>query len=408
MSILDLLSLKESWDAFFEYKKSSDFFPRQEERQLKNFIESKDYLPICEKIKNREEFPLPALVQLNKKSTGKKRNVFIFAKKERYVLKLLAFLLHRYDYLFFGNLYSFRQNISVKEAPVNLIKRNAGRGMYSYKVDIQDYFNSVDADTVIALLRERIEDTALVDFIEGILRQPYAVFKGERVEAKKGIMAGVPFSGFLANVYLTELDRWFYERKILYARYSDDIIVFAKTREQIKDYELKIKELLRDSHLAVNERKEYRTSPGERWEFLGFLVDGKTVDIAPASVSKIKAKIRRKARALIRWRKRGGYDPRFAMRALIKQFNKKLLDNDITHELTWCRWYFPTVNTSKSLHEIDSYMISALRYVATGKHTKANYNIRYSELKELGYQSLVNLFYKYKKNPEAFFQKAAE
>ncbi|MBQ7353554.1 MAG: hypothetical protein IJW54_06110 [Clostridia bacterium] len=49
-------------------------------------------------------------------------------------------------------------------------------------------------------------------------------------------------------------------------------------------------------------------------------------------------------------------------------------------------------------------MVESLRYVATGKHTKANYNLRYSELKDLGYLSLVNLFYKYKKNPAIFFE----
>ena len=49
-------------------------------------------------------------------------------------------------------------------------------------------------------------------------------------------------------------------------------------------------------------------------------------------------------------------------------------------------------------------MVSCLRYIQTGKHTKANYNLRYSELKELGYLSLVNLFYKFKKNPESVFQ----
>ena len=44
-------------------------------------------------------------------------------------------------------------------------------------------------------------------------------------------------------------------------------------------------------------------------------------------------------------------------------------------------------------------MVESLRYVNTGKHTKSNYNLRYKELKELGYLSLVNLYYKYKKNP---------
>lgn len=45
------------------------------------------------------------------------------------------------------------------------------------------------------------------------------------------------------------------------------------------------------------------------------------------NLSKIKAKIKRKAHALVRWRKRHDYDPRFAVRALIKRFNKKFFDS---------------------------------------------------------------------------------
>ena len=400
MSILDLLSSRESWNRFLEHKKSSDYFPKNEEKRLTEFIEREEYLEICKKIQNNEPFCIPSLVQINKKSTKKKRMVFIFPYRERYVLKHLAFLLHKYDYLFCDNLYSFRQNTCVKDATSFLVKRTAKRELYSYKVDIHDYFNSVDADKMVLLLRERIQDDdRLIDFLEGILKEPYAKHKGEIITVKKGIMAGVPFSGFLANVYLSDLDKWFYEQKILYARYSDDIIVFGKTKEEIKEYELKIKEMLELSHLEVNEKKEFHTEPQEKWEFLGFQIDGGIIDISPVSLSKIKAKIRRKAHALVRWRKRHDHDPRFAVRALIKRFNKKFFDNDSEHELTWCKWYFPTINTPKSLHIIDKYMVESLRYVNTGKHTKSNYNLRYKELKELGYLSLVNLYYKYKKNP---------
>ena len=34
-----------------------------------------------------------------------------------------------------------------------------------------------------------------------------------------------------------------------------------------------------------------------------------------------------------------------------------------------------------------------LRFLISGKHTKSRYNVRYSDLKELGYRSLVNEYY---------------
>ena len=86
-------------------------------------------------------------------------------------------------------------------------------------------------------LQEKVKDDALlVDFNSAIISEPQAYFDGNLIECNKGIMAGVPISGFLANLYLEELDRFFYEKGILYARYSDDIIVFGKTKEDVNEY----------------------------------------------------------------------------------------------------------------------------------------------------------------------------
>mgnify|MGYP003458774620 CR=1 FL=1 len=66
------------------------------------------------------------------------------------------------------------------------------------------------------------------------------------------------------------------------------------------------------------------------------------------------------------------------------------------NDLTWSRWFFPLINTDKGLHEVDLYLQQYLRYLSTGKHTKINYNVRYSKLKEYKYKSLVNEYYKSK------------
>ena len=398
MSLLDFLCLKDTWLDFLEHKRNCDFCFKEEEKSLLEFIEKEEYLSVCEKIFANEDLPLPRLTKINKKFSEKKRMVFVFNYKEKYVLKLLAYLLHKYDYLFYNNLYSFRQNISVQTTLYSLLKKTKNKNLYSYKVDIHNYFNSVDTDTMIEILKDNItDDDRLVNFIEKILREKRTIYNGEVTEVDKGIMAGVPFSGFLANLYLKDLDKWFYEKNIPYARYSDDIIVFADSKEKIDEYEKFIKDYLAKMHLEVNEKKEYRTFPNESWEFLGFLISNDEIDIAPVSVNKMKAKMKRKSRALIRWYKRNGKKPVFAIRAYIKHFNKKFYCNTAENELTWALWYFPIITTDKSLRIIDEYSVSCMRFINTGRYTKANYNLRYDKLKELGHKSLVNSFYKFKK-----------
>ena len=397
MSVLDQLRNEHFWIEFLEYKLSGENISKYEEKDLRKFISNKEYLPIVEKILTNHPFPLPQLRELNKKSTNKKRTVFVFNREENYILKAIAYLLNKYDFVFSNNLYSFRKEIGVKKAITELVKKPNITSLYSYKVDIHDYFNSVDTDMLLPLLKMTLsDDEQLFDFISGIIKDPYVRDKDEIVCRKKGIMAGMPISGFLANLYLKELDEWFLKHNITYARYSDDIIVFAETQELISVYEQKIKHILDEKNLEINCKKEYRTNPNEPWEFLGFCVDENGIDLADISLQKMKDKMRRKARALVRWKNRTGACNERAILAFIRHFNRKFYDNPKQHEVTWCRWYFPTITTSKSLHILDEYMVSCVRYIATGKHTKANYNLRYEEIKELGYRSLVNAYYYYK------------
>ena len=62
--------------------------------------------------------------------------------------------------------------------------------------------------------------------------------------------------------------------------------------------------------------------------------------------------------------------------------------------LNWSRWFFPLINTTESLQLIDSYAQDQLRFLISGKRTKSRFNVRYEDLKVLGYRSLVNEYYK--------------
>ena len=82
-----------------------------------------------------------------------------------------------------------------------------------------------------------------------------------------------------------------------------------------------------------------------------------------------------------------------AVKALIRSMNRKYFSADSSHELTWTRWYFPLINTDKTLHELDLYLQYWIRYLYTGRHRRKNYEFRYEDMKALGYQSLVHAWY---------------
>jgi len=395
MDILRELESRDQWLSFLGYRKDSFRLTQEEERELTEFIEREAYLPIVAAIREGRPFPCPRKAAISKKDTEKKRIVYIYPKDENLVLKLLThLLLRRYDPLFSPNLYSFRAGHGVKEAVRYLTTRPGIGQMYAYKADIRNYFNSVPVKQLLPDLEEALaEDPAVFRFLARLLENPRVLENGRLLEEEKGIMAGCPVSTFLANVYLAELDRLFYEKGWLYARYSDDIIIFAPSREALDARVAVIHDTLSRKGLAINPDKEAYFSPGDRWVFLGIACRDGRVDIAPASVEKIKGKMRRKTRALQRWAKRNQVSGVNAAKAFIRIFNSKLFENPVSNDLTWARWFFPLISTTESLHVIDRYAQQCVRTLATGKHTKAAYNFRYEEMKALGYRSLVHEYY---------------
>ena len=394
MSLLDQLSRRECWEKFYEYK-TSLAFPKAFAAELRDFIDGEGYLPVCRSIEAGEPFPLPRKSVISKMTSGKKRVVYTYPKAENTVLKLLTWLLlRRCDGLFEDNLYSFRPGRTAKDA-VRALRAVPGLGeMWAYKADVSNYFNSIPVGKLLPMLAEALgEDGRLYGFLSALLGEERALSGRETVREQKGIMAGTPLSAFYANLYLRELDRHFARRGVPYARYSDDIILFAPDRAGAEALAGEVRAILTEHGLGLNPAKEELFDPAEGWTFLGFRCRGDTVDIAPASLEKIKGKMRRKSRALMRWRQRGGYGGEKAAAAFIRVFNRKLLESPPDNDLSWSRWFFPLLTTADSLRVIDRYAQDCLRWLVSGKRTKGRYDVRYEDLKRLGYRSLVHEYY---------------
>lgn len=394
MSLIDKLDDQNVWESFYSYKLSLAC-PKAFTARLRGFIDEKRYLPVCRRIKAGERFPLSRRSVISKMGSEKKRVVYTYPEDENTVLKLLTWLtLRRYDGVFTPGLWSFRPGRTAKDAVRALLRTDGIFGMFAYKADVRDYFNSIPVKLLIPKLETVLaDDPVLCDFIVSLVAEPRVIDGGKIILETKGIMAGTPLSAFLADLFLSDLDRYFSDRGVIYARYSDDIIVFAPDGELREKYAASIAGFLRDNSLFINASKEERFDPGDGFTFLGFYCRDGQVDIAPSTLKKLKAKMRRKRDALARWAKREEADPRRAAGAFVRVFNRKLLESPSDHELSWSAWFFPVINTANSLHEIDLYAQDCLRYLLTGKHTKARYNASYSDLKSLGYRSLVREFY---------------
>ena len=394
-SIITQLTRQDVWEEFLAYRLLKGRFNWHEFKEADSFVEREDYLPLAQKIIQGAGLGIPQKKIINKMGTGKKRVVYSFAPDEMVILKLIAFKLYDYDAYFAPNCYAFRRGIKASDAIYSIRRAIGGRKMWAYKLDIHDYFNSISIDILLPMLADMMaDDLPLYRFFEKMLTDNKAGYNGETILESHGVMAGTPTAPFLADVYLKEVDQYFHDAHVIYARYSDDIILFAPDRETLEAYKAQMAEFLRKYRLEINPDKEKIYSPDEAYEFLGFKCHGRDIDISEATKKKMKGKIRRATKSIMRWRIRNHMEPEKAMKGLINHFNRVFFENDDTETLTWSRWFFPVINQTDGLREIDHYLQQNIRYLSTGKHNKNNYKTDYARLKQLGYRSLVNEYYK--------------
>lgn len=383
------------WKKFLKYKMNNQFTSTKELEELTKYIKIKKYKKITKEIKkNNYTFSTPRKKLINKNSSNKKRTVYSLNNDEMIILKYITFLLYKYDYLFENNLYSFRKNTGVKKAIKNIKKIKNINNMYGYKVDIKNYFNSIDTTILLENIKNEIKDKLLINIIEQIITNNQVIYNNKCItENNKGIMAGLPISTFLANYYIKEIDSYFKKQKLVYLRYSDDIIIFCNNKNDLLKYQKTLKQLLKKYKLNINNEKELFFFPQEQWEFLGFSFKNNIIDISENTKRKIKKKIKRSTKSIRRWMIKNNNNSDKAIKLVINKYNKKFFGKN-NSELSWKYWFFPIINTTSSLKEIDNYFQDCLRYIATGKHNKKNYKIvPYTKLKKLGYKSLVNEYY---------------
>ncbi len=396
-TILEKLNNKEDWLLFYDDRACSGHLSDDELRELKDFIEETGYAGIAEKmIRGEYEFSIPRISYISKSGSGKKRMVYVFSDDEVWILKHLSFLLHKYEPKLSSACYSFRSDINIKNAIRRVLYTKGLNDCYCLKTDIHDYFNSIPADRLCRRINEFIDDDDMLrDLLTGLLSTDIALDADGRtmIRGNRGAMAGIPVAPFFANLYLKDLDDHFSDRDCMYLRYSDDIIIFSKDREELNRLRNELEEMITGEGLCINEKKTSFSGPGEEWEFLGLKYKNGIIDISENTKRKIKSKIKRKAHALYRWRDRNGTTFEQTAFVMIRIFNCKFYDMAKKGDFSWSKWFFPLINTDEGLKEIDHYLIRYIRFLFRGRHYKGNFRITYEDIKSLGFRSLVNEYY---------------
>ena len=203
-----------------------------------------------------------------------------------------------YEPLFAEGSYGYRPNRSAKDAILK-VKEYAEQG-YTFAVvlDLSKYFDTLNHEILINLLRKNVEDERVVQLIKRYLKSG-VMENGVVIDTEEGSPQGGNLSPLLANVYLNEFDQEFLKRDVPCIRYADDIVLLAKSkRASERLLESSTKYLEERLKLTVNREKSRTVSVFaiRNFKFLGFALGrngkGIYVRVHPKSWKKFKSRLK--------------------------------------------------------------------------------------------------------------------
>lgn len=260
------------------------------ERNLEENLES-----LVKRMKNGSYRPNPARrVYIPKETNCKMRPLGISSYEDKLVENAIAQILEQiYEPKFYNESFGFRPNRNCHQAVREIIERIQYRKTnYVVEADIRGFFDNVDHDWLMKMLRHDIADERFLEIVEKFLKAGI-MENGKYLDSERGTPQGNGASPVLANVYLHYvLDNWFdvivkrqCSGECYLIRYCDDFVccfqyeyearVFRKRlEERFVKYGLELAEektkILEFGRFARQNRKRRGEGKPETFDFLGF------------------------------------------------------------------------------------------------------------------------------------------
>ena len=252
--------------------------------ELLEALRSERYKP---KAVKRVEIPKP---------DGGKRMLGVPTVIDRMIQQAIVQVLQPiYEPLFSENSYGFRPKRSAHQAIKQALKYCNEGYRQVVDLDLAKYFDTVNHEILIGMLRKQIKDERVIRLIRKYLKSGVMI-NGLISPTTEGTPQGGNLSPLLSNIYLTAFDRMLESRGHKFVRYADDCNIYVKSRRAAERVMINCTKFLEGKlKLKVNRNKSQVGSP-LRLKFLGFSMykTGKKAGIRPhgKSIKKFKDKIR--------------------------------------------------------------------------------------------------------------------
>ena len=297
MELIEVITTKENLNRAYKKvveNKGAAGIDEMTVKELGDYIrENKDN--IINSLRNRTYMPKPVRRVYIPKSNGKKRPLGIPTVLDRTIQQAIAQPISEiYESVFSEYSYGFRPGRSCHDAIKQALEYLNDNYEWVIDIDIEQFFDKVNHDKLIQILREQVNDSTTLNLIRKYLRAG-VMENGLEKATKTGVPQGGPLSVVLSNIYLDKLDKELEQRGLRFTRYADDVLIFTKSEMAANRVMKSVSDWLeRKLFLKVNATKTKVVRP-TRSKYLGFtfLKNGGEWKVKPTNEKKkaLKAKL---------------------------------------------------------------------------------------------------------------------
>lgn len=227
------------------------------------------------------------------KPGGGERHLGIANVRDRVVQQSILLAMNPYfDPEFSESSYGFREGRSQRGA-IGAARQYVASGKeWVVDLDLEKFFDTVNHDRVLQLVREKVSDRRLLKVIALILRSGVEV-NGKVEKSTLGLPQGGPLSPLMSNIVLDQLDKELERRGLDFVRYADDANIFVGSRKAAERVLTSVTSYIEKKlKLRVN-REKTQTAPSKSVKFLGMTVlAGGLAMISVGAMKKAKGRVK--------------------------------------------------------------------------------------------------------------------